>query len=87
MAVIKEVDHIQRRIAVSPDLAPVRQALADAGYRVVDMDNVQTADAVVVSGGSDNLMGMQDIKTKAPVIDGDGRTANEVLEEIKKRIH
>ncbi len=73
-----------KRIAVEPALSQVANLLKEKGYQVMGMDQFQNADCVVINGGDDNLMGMQDTLTNAPVIDANGMTAQQVLDHIKR---
>ncbi|MGE5654055.1 MAG: YkuS family protein [Bacillota bacterium] len=73
-----------KRIAVEPALSQVKSLLKEQGYEIMDMDQFQNADCVVINGGDDNLMGIQDALTKAPVIDANGMTAQQVLDQIKR---
>jgi len=43
-------------------------------------------DAVIVSGMDTNLSNRQDILTRVPVISAEGRTAEEVLSELSRRL-
>lgn len=72
------------KIAVDDNLTPVRQLLQQKGYQVIPVDQVGNADYVVVTGGADNLMGIQTTATKAPVIAAQGRTAEDIVAEIEK---
>lgn len=78
----------QRVVAVAAELGNVRAQLEQRGFRVVDLEGTDLGrvDAVVVSGVSDNLMGVQDISTEAPVIAASGRSAVEVVEDVAERI-
>lgn len=74
------------RVAVAAGLTPVSQAFRDAGWDVVELRSGMDLEGIavcVVSGGDDNLMGMQDIQVDAPVIDAAGRTAREVVEQAE----
>ena len=73
-----------KRIAVEPALSQVKSLLEEEGYEVMGMEQFQNADCVVINGGDANLMGMQDTLTKAPVIDANGMTAQQVLDRIKR---
>lgn len=73
-----------KRIAVEPALSQVRSLLKQEGYEVMEMQQFQNADCVVINGGDDNLMGMQDALTRSPVIDANGMTAQQVLDQIKR---
>lgn len=72
-----------KTIAVEDTLTNVREFLKSNGYRVVRLAGRQEADAYVVSGMDNNLMGMQDRSTKAPVIDASGKTPEQVLNSLQ----
>lgn len=78
-------------VAVSDELDPVADALRRRGYRVVrlhEADRDGERDhllAVVVSGRSDDVAGIQTTRTAAPVIDAAGMTAEEVVELVERR--
>lgn len=44
-------------------------------------------DFCVVTGLDTNVMGIQDAKTKASIIEANGMTANEIVQEIKSRLN
>jgi len=83
-----------KRIAVSEALSPVKRALHRAGYDVVNLESdaeiskkgMGDYDAIVISGMDDNLMGMHDISGRATVINATGKDAEEILEELNKRL-
>ena len=71
-------------IAVEGDLTNVSQALEEDDYspvnlRQADLDSV---DAVIISGENKNAMGVMNTITDVPVIDAGGKTA----EEVKNRL-
>ncbi|MEW6546264.1 MAG: YkuS family protein [Bacillota bacterium] len=75
-------------VAVETALAPVADLLQREGYRVIPLrtpvpDEVQ---AVVTTAGDIDLMGMQDIKTRSPVIAAAGKTPQQVLEEVRRAV-
>jgi len=79
-------------IAVDEDLKGLREAIAGQGYEVVSLNekDIDKADAVVVSGMEDDLMNIQDIKTKAPVINAVGKTSEEIvkgLQDLFRQVH
>lgn len=82
--------YLSKRVAVSYELGQIRSLLRERGYEVVDLEIGAEAlgkvDAVVVSGLSENLLGMEDRLTEAPVIDARGRQAEEVLWDLEKRL-
>lgn len=75
------------RVAVEQSLTPISQMLRDNGYEVVQLGNWQQAvDAVVITGQDDNMMGMANITTGAPVINAEGLTAQEVFHAVNQRL-
>lgn len=83
-----------RHVAVEDGLTPVADALKAQGYQVSNIalgntfggQGLQNVDAVVVSGMHENLLGMHDIQTKAPVINAEGMSADQVLSELRTRL-
>lgn len=77
---------IQGIIAVEQNLTNVIDLLETEGYEVVSLDhsNLDSVDAVVVSGADINLMNIQDTLTEVPVISAAGKSAEEVLDEIDR---
>ncbi|MBC7341408.1 MAG: YkuS family protein [Clostridia bacterium] len=73
-------------VAVDEDLAPVRQELEAQGFDVVGIGEApwEQVSAVVVSGSANNLAQMEDIHTKAPVIDARGKTAQEIARDLQE---
>ncbi|SJZ59206.1 YkuS family protein [Selenihalanaerobacter shriftii] len=79
---------MKRRIAIEEGLTNVSQELQGSNYEIVNLDsnNLQSVDAVIVSGEDNNMMNMSDIKTKAQVINAHGLSATQVRDEIKNRL-
>jgi len=77
-----------RLIAVEDCLTPVAQALRDRGYAVTAFDKgrLGQVDAVVVSGQDETFMGISTVQTRAPVISAEGRSAEEVVREVERRL-
>lgn len=75
-------------VAVASELGNVAARLKAAGYTVVGLreTDLKQVGAVIVSGVSDDLMGIQTTVTKAPVIDANGRTEDEILETVAERL-
>lgn len=80
-----------QKIAVQRGLTPVQEYLEDRGYEVetVDFDAFSKAqneyyDAIVLTGMSNNFLGMEDTATDAPVIDATGMTPEEICEQIEQ---
>ncbi|TZE82563.1 YkuS family protein [Calorimonas adulescens] len=85
-----------KRVAVESSLTDVKNYLSQKGYEVIDISdnspesisNVQY-DAIVATGLDSNTMGMEDIRTQAPVIQARGLTVEDVykrLEDLKRRV-
>lgn len=77
---------IQGIIAVEQNLSNVIDLLETEGYEVVALDNtdLDSVDAIVVSGADINLMNIQNTLTEVPVISAAGKSAEEVLDEIDR---
>jgi len=78
---------MDRVIAVENNLKPFKDFLAAQGCRIIAVDRVKDTevDAVVLSGADQNIMGMQNIVTKAPVINASGLSPEEIWNEIQRR--
>ncbi|PKR77072.1 hypothetical protein CEY16_10010 [Halalkalibacillus sediminis] len=76
------------RIAVEGNLSDVKQALQENGHQVValEADQAQDCDCCCVSGQDQNVMGMSEATTQAPVINCNGKTAEEVVQEVNERV-
>lgn len=77
---------MQGIIAVEKILSNLMDALETEGYDVVDLDhvNMDSVDAIIVSGADANLMNMQDTHTNVPVINAAGKSPDEILEELER---
>jgi len=77
---------MEKQIAVEQGLDNVSQALRSAGYQVVKLEQgqLQNVQCVVVSGGDDNMMGIQTTMTKAPVINAQGLSPQEIVQKIRQ---
>lgn len=73
-------------IAVEDGLSNIKDALVQSGYKVVSPGYGGKIDATIVTGMDDNFMGMQDIKDKYIVIDASGKTADQVIHELRSRL-
>ncbi|MGG5253988.1 YkuS family protein [Neobacillus sp. SM06] len=77
------------KIGVEESLTNVQQALREKGYEVVELKQESDArgcDCCVVTGLDSNVMGMQDKITNGSVIDADGMTADQVVNELENRL-
>lgn len=77
---------MQGIIAVEKNLSRIVDALETEGYDVVSLDNadMESVDAIVLSGADVNVMNMQDAVTHVPVINAAGKSIEEVLEELER---
>lgn len=75
-------------VAVEDGLDNIREALEEAGFLVVGMDpeDLSRADAVVISGGDIDVLQMEDIEADVPVISAEGRSADEVVDDVSERL-
>lgn len=82
---------MKKRVAVEQTLKNVSQYLAEKGYEIATLDplsesqtELHNVSAVIISGQDENVMGMQDTQTKAPVIDARGMTGEEVYNHLQE---
>lgn len=76
------------RIAVSETLSNISQYLMNQGYDVITFNqNIpnQQIDAAILSGENENLMGMME-EGKFPIINAEGLTADEIIQQLQNRI-
>ncbi len=74
-------------VAIEGQLSPFGQLLQEAGYDVIPLNDhaLSRAQAIVVQGTDNNFLGMDDPLSKAPVINADGMTPDQVLEAVERR--
>jgi len=83
-----------KKIAVQMGLNPIIEYLCQEGYTVKEFDNrkknagnfFNKYDAVVVTGGNQNIMGVEETVTSTPIIDATGMTGQEIQKNIEDRI-
>jgi malonyl CoA-acyl carrier protein transacylase len=75
------------RIAVEDSLTDVKQALQNEGLEVVGMNNASECACCVISGQDKNVMGMANAATQASVINAQGLSANDVVNQVKNRVN
>ncbi|MGM8216367.1 YkuS family protein [Bacillaceae bacterium W0354] len=76
------------KIAVESNMTDVMDALKEAGHEVVALegDNAANCDCCCISGQDQNVMGMSTATTDAPVVNCDGMTADQVVQEVNNRV-
>ncbi|MFT9486342.1 YkuS family protein [Tepidibacillus infernus] len=74
------------RVAMEQSLNYLKDYLTSQGVEVTDL-NQQTGqvDAVIISGQDKDVMGMEDITSKVPVINARGLTPEEVYQAINRQ--
>jgi hypothetical protein len=84
---------MHRKVAVEKNLNNVGQYFRSQGYQVdlfsdTQIDtimNVSNYDAVIVSGGNIDFMGIQDTKTGIPIISAEGTTPLDLFNTVDRR--
>jgi hypothetical protein len=84
-------DQMALRVGIEPTLTSVSNFLKEKGVAVetVSPNSVDAKtgfDAFVVTGLSNNMIGMHNTKTNAVIIDASGMTPEEVYHELQTRI-
>ncbi|MFW6269594.1 MAG: YkuS family protein [Bacillota bacterium] len=79
---------MEATIAIEDDLEDIKQELRENNYSLVDLEeaDLDRVNAVLISGQDENVMGMMDTITEAPVINVQGMTASEVKDELDQKI-
>jgi len=73
-----------RKVAVDQGLpTELGEALKKEGYEVISPYRGQDVDAIITTGLDNNVMGMQDIKDTAPVINASGKSPGEIIERLR----
>lgn len=79
-----------KRVGIEKPLGNIKRYLEsrDCMVEVLDDSNKESGsalnryDAIVVSGADSNFMGMEDIVTNTPVISAQGKTEDEIYNEV-----
>lgn len=74
------------KIAVEDSLTDVKQLLKQNGHEVVSMDNATNCSCCVITGQDNNVMGMANTSTNASVINAEGKTAEQVVDQVLQSI-
>ena len=78
---------MEKIIAVEEGLSSsIKSVLEKEGYKVVKPGGHGKIDATIITGMDMNVMGMQDITDKSPVIDATGKTPDQILRDLKERL-
>lgn len=76
------------RVAVENSLGSVKEYLQNKGVEVISLEAGQKAnyDCCVISGQDKDVMGIADVTTKAPVVNAEGMTEEEVYQAVNQRL-
>jgi galactitol-specific phosphotransferase system IIB component len=82
------------KIGIEKSLTDVKEYLEQNNQKAVLLDGSKKSsnralkkyDVIVTSGMDSNFLGMHDTVTKTQVVNADGKTPEEVLNEIKSRL-
>lgn len=69
-------------VAIDDSLTNLMEPLKSNGYNITSIGDEQT-DVIVLNGIDNNFLGMEDIIYDVPVINAEGKTPDEILEELK----
>lgn len=83
---------MRRKVAVERSLQNVRQLFESQGYKVDIFDDTQLHeiknstqyDAIIISGGNRDFLGIHDTETNSPIIDASGLSAQAVLDRVNR---
>lgn len=81
-----------KRVGIEKPLSNVKRYLEskDCSVEVLDSNNKESRsaldsfDAIVVSGSDSNFMGMEDVATTTRVINANGKTEDEIYNEVTR---
>jgi hypothetical protein len=79
-----------KKVAIEKPLSNVRRYLEsrDCAVEMLDSNNKESQgalnrfDAIVVTGADSNFMGMEDVVTNTKVINAEGKTEDEIYDEV-----
>ncbi len=79
------------RIAVEQGLKAVSQRLSRSGFEITAIPAIGAnipgdVDAVVITGGDENMMGQHDMRVNVPVIDATGMDPDQVVAAVRQRL-
>lgn len=83
---------MHKKVAVEKNLTSVKQYFENNGYQVDTIDDTQIDtiggigryDAIIVSGGNIDFMGIQKTNTSTPIIDASGSTPVEIFNKMNR---
>jgi len=73
-----------KKVAISEGLGDLGSFFQKRGYTVVPPDEADHSAALVVSGMTDDFTGVQKRSLKVPVVSAEGKTPQEVFEQVER---
>ncbi|HHY14487.1 MAG TPA: YkuS family protein [Firmicutes bacterium] len=78
---------MQKKIAIEDGLSNIRSYLEENGFKTIGLsESPQQASLFIVSGMDTNPLGDAATTSRTPVIEAAGLSAQQVLEEVEKRL-
>lgn len=80
---------MKTKIAVEGSLTNVMDYLQKKGCQVTNLHNtgnLDSFDAIVVTGQDSNTLGIETTQTKTPIITARGQSVEQVYDEIRRRL-
>ncbi len=77
------------KIGVEQSLTAVQEELKARGYDIIQLkqeSDASSCDCCVITGQDENMMGIQNVVTDGSVIDATGMSAEEVRQQVEKKI-
>ncbi|MBA4535960.1 YkuS family protein [Bacillus aquiflavi] len=78
------------KIGVEESLTNVQQALREKGYDVIEIrqeSDAKGCSLCVLTGIDSNVMGIQNKIIEGPVIEANGLSAEEVVQQVESKLH
>lgn len=76
---------MERTVAIEDGIQGLRTHLEDEGFQVVDLaDHPNNADAIILSGLDENMLGDHTRVSDAFIINARGRQPEEIIYDLKK---
>ncbi|MCK8826786.1 YkuS family protein [Natroniella acetigena] len=76
------------RIAIEGDLTNIKEELQATDHEIVNLnqENLQNADAIILTGADNNTMNITDTETNAQIINAQGMSPEQVREQLENRL-
>ena len=78
---------MSHKIAIDHNLTNIRRYLEDKGYQTTNLtEEIDDVALIVVTGMESNILGDEVTSTDVPIIEAAGLTADEVFDEVQRRL-